>query len=143
MIQEQYVSFEVAKLLREKGFEIDTTKDYWKIGPDGTKYFMCSIGAYTSDIDNKTAYYIPAGSYPCPTQQMAMCWLREEKNTHIVLRISYFDLNTIKWYFDVYSLIDDKLSILVEQSEWHKVDLYDNYEEACEAAIQYCLENLI
>ena len=55
MTEEAYVSFEVAKLLNEKGFEIDTSKDYWKIGEDGTMYFMSFTGAYTSNINNKFA----------------------------------------------------------------------------------------
>lgn len=137
MIEEAYVSFETAKLLKEKGFEIDTTKDYWKIGPDGTKYFMCSIGAYTSDIDNKTAYYRPADSYPCPTQQMAMRWLREVHNVHIEIDpdwVSKPEFKIIGYAFDIHSKDDPWYEHMTE---------YSTYEEAVEEAIKYCLNNLI
>ena len=83
MITEDYCSFEVAKLLKEKGFKIDTNRDYCKIGEDGTMYYMSSIGAYTSSPNEVYAIYRPENSYPCPTQQMALAWLREAKRFFI------------------------------------------------------------
>ena len=134
-VTEDYVSFELSKLLKEKGFEIDTTKDYWKIGPDGTKYFMCSIGAYTSDIKNKYAYYRHADSYPCPTQAVAMKWLRKVHNINIDIVPVW---NQKRFEYQVFI-------VTPENAKHCYVDekLYLGYEEAAETGIKYSLENLI
>lgn len=58
MITEDYVSFEIAKLLKEKGFDEECQQYY---------------GDY---------------EYPCPTLQMAMKWLRKERGIAIIPIIS-------------------------------------------------------
>lgn len=139
MIQEAYVSFEVAKLLIEKGFEIDTSKDYWKIGEDGTMYFMSSIGAYTSDVNNKFAFYRPADTYPCPTQQMACEWLRQEHNLSVeVYRTA------CGWIGCVVAIPSGTdLKFLEDDGDDLPSGQYTTHAKACEATIKYCLENLI
>ena len=139
MTQEEYVSYETAKLLNENGFEIDADKDYWKVGKDGTMYFMSSIGAYTSDINNKYAFYRPADTYPCPTQAVAMRWLRDEYRIAVSpIPYRYPD----KW--------DCMLVYLGEPLE--KDDKYDicllgtirpSYEEAAEAGIRHVLKEVV
>ena len=139
MTQEQYVSYKVAKLLNKKGFQINPNVDYWKIDPDGNMYFMPSIGAYTSDKNNKTAYYRPANSYPCPTQQMAMRWLREEHKILIVLIPSVLGNDTLKWLTSIRTYNQNEC-FLEEQGIIGK---FDSYEEACEIAIKSALKDLI
>lgn len=135
MVKEAYVSFEVAKLLNEKGFELDTCKDYWKIGEDGTMYFMFSIGAYTSNPNDEYAFYIPENSYPCPTHQMAMMWLREKKR--IFIRIIENCTGEV-FRYEIYNHTPDN------NGNYYISNTYVNsYEEAVEAALKYCLENLI
>ena len=137
MVKEQYVSYKVAKLLHEKGFEINPELDYWKIGPDGTMYFICSIGAYTSDCDNKTAYYRPKDSYPCPTQQMAMRWLREEKNIHINVYTFNRELpisGNTSYTVDVATEKDSPM-------RGHLRGVWETYEKAAEAGIRFALEH--
>lgn len=137
MIQEAYCSYETCKLLKEKGFKIDTSQDYWKIDKDGVKYFMSSIGAYTSDPNNKYAFYRPADSYPCPTQQMAMRWLREVHGLFILIGNDDLDWN---WQiFDIKNR-DKNLDPICKSESYGGID---SYEEAVEAAVKYCLENLI
>lgn len=139
MTQEEYVTYDTAKLLHEKGFKIDTEKDYWKIGPDGVKYFMSSIGAYTSDINDKS--YRPADSYPCPTQQMAMRYLREEHDLHISLHPESWVYPEEEAYLNGWgwSIFKGRpFDALYGHICWEK-----SYEEVAEEAIQYCLNNLI
>ena len=67
-----------------------------------------------------------------PTLQMAMKWLREVHNLHVDIDPSEGD-----WKPNV-----------VELKDWSCVDdgsipICNSYEEACEAAIKYCIENLI
>ena len=124
MITEDYVKFETAKLLKDKGF--DEYCGYYN--SDGEH---CGYCVY----NHKGKDYISA-----PTLQMAMKWLREVKDIYIDVT-SRFSFNADKDVCFSYSikLVDKYKSnwIANEDGEWL------TYEEACEAAIKYCLENLI
>ena len=141
MVEEAYVSFQTAKLLKEKGFKIDTTKDYWKIGQDGTMYFMCSIGAYTDDMNNKTAYYRPADSYPCPTQQMASRYLRENYSLHIEIEAYPHKDGCFYWHYRITELKEDILKF--GYYKLYQKAGFSSPEAAIDDAHQYCLNNLI
>ena len=71
---------------------------------------------------------------------MAMKWLREVHKIHI--SISYTikaDANIADDYVSYCFAVENaKTFFYHSQDEW-----YNTYEEACEAAIKYCLENLI
>lgn len=121
MITEDYVSFETAKLLKEKGFDEVTEKWYLKYK-----------GEYTL-VSRGTAEHIDS-SIDVPTLQMATKWLRE-KCIFIALNIISFNLNDLPiWNFDIWRN---------NNHEYRSSDYFDSYEEACEAAIKYCLEKLI
>lgn len=143
MITEDYCSYDVAELLNEKGFEIDTNKDYWKIGEDGTMYFMSSIGAYTSNPHSDYAFYRPENSYPCPTHQMAMKWLREEHK--ISIDICVVQGRAVSYMFNIwdFSVVQDNKFIGGTFDLREQLFDFPTYEEAVEAALKYCLENLI
>ena len=82
MIQEDYVSFETAKLLKEKGFEYNPDESYWLIDANNTLYWISSIGAYDY-VDTPTeSFQRPKNGYRLITQAMAMQWLREKKYYH-------------------------------------------------------------
>lgn len=132
MIIEDYCSFELAKLLKEKGFD-EKCRSYY-VDAD---YRNCAVDIDLNDFSTGRDIVLR------PTHQMAMAWLREVHNMHIVVRISHSMFHSIRWYYDIYTLEDNDLKILKEQGEWCKVDLYNSYEEATEDAIKYCLENLI
>ena len=118
MITEDYVSFETAKLLKEKGFEGDTSCYYV---PDSS---ICWHYQHYQDFDKKDRI-------ECPTLQMAMKWLREVYKCLIVVG------NKNGNY--LYLIKDLKANTDLGISN----DEYIHYDEACEAAIKYCLENLI
>ena len=110
MITEDYVSFETAKLLKEKGFE----------------QFGCDK-QYNTQGDLCSGYcYGPVA----PTLQMVMKWLREVH--HIFIRViqSHIEYCTCEIYYNI-----------VHHYEFR--ESFNTYEEACEAAIKYCLEKLI
>ena len=129
-ITEDYVSFETAKLLKEKGFNERLLTFYIT---DETKKEGCfQLMAFTDDkIDNNHR----DNCYVAPTLQMAMKWLREVHNIDIIAPPQY---DSIKW---TYSAIIFKLSIPCTEIRLN--DNKDKKEEACEEAIRYCLENLI
>ena len=114
MITEDYVSFEIAKLLKEKGFNELTTKSY--------PYFEGKD--YKYDIS-------------CPTLQMAMKWLVQKYRLYVNVVPSVEGYYwTEKWH----SYIED----LNKRYPFGRfISTLNSREEACEAAIKYCLENLI
>lgn len=124
MIEEAYVSFEIAKLLKEKGFN-----EYCFALYDSNKILIQS-GIRLNNIQVGRV----EGSYSAPTLQMAMKWLREVHNIHIGINpISGKGYNATIYDvadFDDYGIISDTESFF-------------HVEQACEAAIKYCLENLI
>jgi len=117
MITEDYVSFETAKLLKEKGFDESTYHDY---DEEGKRWFEEVLVCHNSE-----------GGIACPTLQMAMKWLREVHNIAI----------ETEWEHLWYAYIKPMTSKPFEE------DCYQcgssKYEEACETAIRYSLENLI
>jgi hypothetical protein len=128
MIKEDYVSFETAKLLKDKGFYIEDCFAFYK--KNGEMGFLQTFGDI-ADYDSETCVI-------APTLQMAMKWLREVH--HLVIQIEFIDFleHGEVW---LYSIIERKtIKILTDRDENFTEH---SYEEACEAAIMYCLENLI
>lgn len=119
---EDYVSFETAKLLKEKGFPLPSTN---------FRDWLCCM--YDENGDIQWGCYHP--NYYCRvTLQMAIKWLKEIHHIHIGINpISGKGYNAIIYDvadFDDYGIISDTESFF-------------HVEEACEASIKYCLENLI
>ena len=136
MITEDYVSFEVAKLLKEKGFQQLQ---------DNCGYFTTEM-IYSINVDDNGehhfAHQYPAGVYnkdkyiAAPTLQMAMKWLREVHN--IVCNI---DIESRNFYY--YGIFIIRSSVEAQYQLTSQKPYFETYEEACEAAIKHCLENLI
>ena len=126
MIEEAYVSFETAKLLKEKGFDIICDKIY-RIKDQ----YIVPL-AYEMNLKGE-------GYYLCPTQQMAMRWLREVYGIIIVINYYMKDTNPEcsgdGWLSEIVKYKRDRLL--------HHINGSIYYEDAVEAAIKYCLENLI
>lgn len=120
MINEDYVSFETAKLLKEKGFNEYCYGYYYT-----PKYIT------HGDFKQKNLELFP-DSCSAPTLQMAMKWLREEHNIQIV--ISPYNIPNKTWSY----YLSKNFEVLTQHFY-----SFITYEEACEAAIKYCLENLI
>ena len=122
-ITEDYVSFETAKLLKEKGFNDELCHMWYNIRKD--------VGYYLSSVGVKN-------HLPAPTLQMAMKWLREMYNIFIVIEPHLYDY------------VNERNASYV-CSIWVGDNYYENltstdfpsYEEAIEAALKYSLKNLI
>ena len=122
MIKEDYVSFETAKLLKEKGFDEPCLSYFWSEGIDTS---------YTETPFTQNNMY--EGQILRPTLQMAMKWLREKHKIDIAI-YPYGEYTCDNYQFDVYK--DTRLKISKDNG-------FMQYEQALEAAINYCLENLI
>ena len=134
-ISEDYVSFETAKLLKEKGFDV------YGDGSFGSEIKIWMEYSPFGKIRDISSSRPSIKGYPAPTLQMAMKWLREVHNIHIIAEPCLGEgnepnLSFNRWFW----------TILKEEGEYkpiRKIDEFTNYEQACEAAIKYCLENLI
>lgn len=130
MIKEDYISFETAKLLKDKGFE--------QHNPDVEMHYR-ENGEY-SDVVGDEVYQIDS-MYSAPTHQMAMKWLREEHG--IIITID----------FDEYELTSDNKKVgygyniqkVETPTKYFTIStmVYDSYEESVEAAIEYTLKKLL
>lgn len=127
MITEDYVSFETAKLLKERGFDEPCECFY------DTEHNDISIVNGWMDTSNSLLEEREFLCYSAPTLQMAMKWLREVHS--LWCEISWEGKGL--WCMEVFSLMDEEF---IPDSIVHEIK---SYEEACEAAIKYCLENLI
>ena len=133
MITEDYVSFETAKLLKEKGFDA-VCKTAYETMTDGHKVVPCSPSTWGKSNEVKR-----------PTLQMAMKWLREEHNLECDISFNPFSKAFKEppyWMFIGLSNFDNPYHAGVLWKS-HVRTHFDTHEEACEAAIKYCLENLI
>lgn len=122
---DDYVSYEVAKLLREKGF--DEPCWCWYEDEDSLIHSNDDYG-YQYNSDHISYEF----EYSAPTLYVAMKWLREEKLIYIEI------CRSINTFLYGARIVED------ESGRFNKIaNSLDTYEEACEAAIKYCLENLI
>lgn len=128
-LYEDYVSFEVAKLLKEKGFD-EKCRTYYKVFPESR------IAAIYHSSENRGVSEDDPNEILCPTLQMAMKWLREVHNLVILVEFSTFEFNKERPF--MWSISYQKVD-----GDYIAGTYHPTYEEACEAAIKYCLENLI
>lgn len=138
MITEDYVSFETAKLLKEKGFD-EYGMYFYTLEDEGEEGYK----------SNKRLQEFAHNSHPelekravsCPTLQMAMKWLRDVHD--LIISVSF---TVHGWLCDITKVFRDSNGFIVNINHGigdDSLPYCDEHEEACEAAIKYCLENLI
>ena len=146
MINADYVSFETAKLLKEKGFDGSCHRYYRydKEDIDGNgKMFMfasdlngfcCVTNSLLNDYGDKHEETVLA-----PTFRMAIKWLREVHNLSVEVQFFLNEENgTSSWNYDIIDIIT-----YCNKAKYDMCVNFKTYEQAAEAAIKYCLENLI
>ena len=125
-ITEDYISFETAKLLKEKGFKTPVETGYY-----GDGRICHNLILDFMDYNHEDGYYSR------PTIQMAMKWLLREYRLYVNVVPSVEGYYwTEKWH----SYVED----LNKRYPYGKfIGTFNSPEEAYEAAIKYTLENLI
>ena len=123
-MEEDYVSLETAKLLKEKGFNVPICTYYFTVNNNELNF------AFESNWNNTWEH-----AYSAPTLWDAMKWLRNYHHLHIIPEISDPSQLNPKYYVVIWDTTPKRKSYIL--------DLFDSYEEACEEGIKYCLENLI
>lgn len=149
MIAEDYVSYEIAKLLKEKGF------DEYCYG-----YYYTSEYMTKGDITQRNLE-LSRDSCSAPTLQRTVKWLREVHSILVVIDYNY-ECTSKSYCYKIYTLgengkpkrfpvygvsYDDEGNENKDIIYYRDFQLsdseYTTYEEAAEAAIYYCLEYLI
>lgn len=146
-ITEDYVSFETARLLKEKGFSENTICKYAGVGGITEKWyddyrervlhFDWKEGYLIEPLmEPKDQYEIIGDTISAPTHQMALKWLREVHKICIVIR-PYIMEDDICYCYETKKLHSEMIEPIKNQAG------YTIYEQAVEAACLYVLKNLI
>jgi len=134
-MEEQLISFETAKLAKEKGFDTPTRNFYadesWK---DEQVYTCNEVGypEYTKDMGNNHGF---GDITLTPTQSLLNKWLREVHKIHIEIEYSF---KQNKYSVDIYNsdekIIDNQLFKISSKIEDYLK--YKSYEDALEFGLQ-------
>lgn len=128
MIRERYCSFEVSKLLREKGFDEPIYEFY-----DTSGFVLYARNKEGFRLSELGGVY-----YPHITHQMARDWLREVHKLHIVIYA-----NASGYKFIISKPGGDGTDLVTDVEGPNDGDAWDDYPECVESAIEYCLTELI
>ena len=119
---EDFVSFEIAKKLKEKGFSLEKTEIYGKFDSDGLFHSQLYFNYIeTMDCDEIIA----------PTISQVLKWLREEKGIHVGIMLGEFS----DWVYEVSRIYGN---VFCEAE-----DDFKSYEQTALAGVEYVLDNLI
>lgn len=136
---EKLVSFEVAKLLKEKGFN-----EWCEWGIHSNTGEIIDLDVYP-EVGRLNQYMKEYCSMP--TQALAQRWLRENHKIHIVLQDSFnMETNEIKYYPVLYPFGKqyDNLPTSLRREKGEYVYLgkvwKDTYEEALEIGLKEALK---
>lgn len=101
MIEEAYISFETAKLLKEKGFNEPCLYYYFSNGKIGKRKGL------------KDRNCPAVNTFSMPTLQMAMRWMREEKGIAVIPILSSV-LDNEKFLWDIEIIVAKRMKPIVK-----------------------------
>ncbi|MBU3813528.1 MAG: hypothetical protein H9791_03345 [Candidatus Bacteroides intestinipullorum] len=117
MIEEQFVSLDTARMLKEAGFNVPCRYSYDNVG-----------GFRWSKIGEST----PKGWVPCPTQALAARWLREVHRISVDAEFMAPSTN-----IDVWKYFIGKMDDMIWPGDFETSErTYAIYEEAMEAGLR-------
>lgn len=128
-MKEQLITFDTAKLAKEKGFNIPVLYDYNNgviLEEDNRQ--ICNF----NDSGWKDMLEEDYNSISAPTQSLLQKWLREEKDFHIIVGSS-----NVKGYN--FCISSEKGLTGFSENTFP----YETYEEALESALQSCLSFIV
>lgn len=122
MIEESYVSFDTAKLLKEAGFDVPCTSQYTDNG-------------FGWDNLSRVNYNSCESLFSRPTQALAARWLREKHR--IALDVAFI-LPSVDG--DVWQYFVGEMDDMIWEGEYETGRKYATYEEAFEAGLQEAIK---
>ena len=131
MIEESYVSFDTAKLLKEAGFDVPC-RGIYRVYRMGNYVFREYDRKYTKDdlcwnIEDGFQY-----EYLAPTQALAARWLREVYNVAIY---SLYDDDMEQWFYVVDAFTKNPVI-----NGFQSGSEYDDYESAFEDGLREAIK---
>lgn len=130
-MEEQLISFETAKLAKEKGFKSATSRQYNSKGED---YPPLSIGIQDEEYLKR---------FPAPTQSLLQKWLREKHSIQIEVLPTWGANQSYLCRINRNILRDAELTKEFECLETEAMldhFIFDTYEEALEKGLQEALK---
>ena len=125
MIQERYCSYEVAKLLKEKGFDEPCRSVYEDFGDYIDFYYT---------VEEQTDLQMGVFEVLRPTHQMAMDWLREIHKLHIEIYA-----NASVYRFIISKPGGDGTYLVTDAKGPNDGNAWNDYKDVVEAALKVCL----
>jgi hypothetical protein len=122
-MKEQLISFETAKLAKEKGFTEIQDTFFDAITEKGENGFNPSSRRDIERQFNNELFFRP-------TQSLLQKWLREYHG--IIVLVGYYDDDEKQWFY----------SFPLKPRELQEDEYYDTYEEALEAGLQTALKKI-
>lgn len=135
MIQEEYVSFDTAKMLKEAGFDIPT-RGMYRTNRSGDYKFIEDERKYSVDdcMWDRTDGFIH--EYIAPTQALAARWIREVHRLVIDVVFIPPSANEDYWQYFIGEMDD-----MIWSGDFMCSELkYGTYEQAMEAGLKKALE---
>lgn len=132
-MNEDFIPFELAVKLKEKGFD-EPCYGYYHCNGGNDSFELCGSG--DRDFQNSKNQYRVAA----PTISRVLKWLREEKGIHIepIATTTFATKNNTAYFV----LIKYKITATSLESI-DLLEMYALFNDACIAGIEYVLDNLI
>lgn len=128
-MHDEIVTFEVAKLAKERGFPQHIGNDAYIVENEYDDEYEVGCHYPIQFIPD----YLP--TIAAPTQSLLQRWLREEKKWNIVVRM--YENEGYYWF------IQNSKGKLQESYFTYADEMFATYELALENALKYALENLV
>ena len=139
IMKEDFVSYDIAVKLKEKGFKEKCYAYYFPKGSELIFNHNPFRGGIIEDClysNNSLPNECMASDFiDAPTISQVLKWLRKEKKIYC---LPYFEQGVDMWLYAICRpLCGCEYPKVISQS------IYDTYEQAAIAGVNYCLENLI
>lgn len=126
MTNESYVSFEVAELLKKAGFDVPVYACCLNADQMARNDFPVNYNSYDS------------GRISCPTQDVAIKWLREQFQIHVFSTLNYVSR---MWFYCIVNM--KTLTAAEGMSMSDDEDEFEYYEQAIDSCLKKVLRQYI
>jgi len=140
MTREEICTYEVCKLAKEKGFQLDCIGYYDFAGEFYFNYESAISNKERTFCHNKYNNIWHRDLTDAPTQSLLQRWLREEKKLHIDIVAT---ASGYCWVIDETNGTSITDSDVLNRFTNENSGRFDTYELALEDALKYALENLV
>ena len=134
-MEKDFVSFELAVKLKDKGFNKPCVAYYL---PNSSELYYnshsfrgCTVEDCLCSNNTQPIGYVCATFIDAPTISQVLKWLREEKKIYVLIEVEYED-----WF-------EYKIVQTIEGIRGTNTRVYETYDEAILAGIEYVIDNLL